>query len=175
MGNQNEIWKDIDGYEGLYQISDKRRIKSLDYRRTGEERVLKTRKNEKGYLHVILYKDRKPKSYRVHRLVAQNFIPNPENYPEVNHIDEDKTNNAVNNLEWCDRSYNVNYRHGTEKSAKSKNKPVICLETGEIFSSGIEAQEKTGIFSTSITRCAKHRKRHHTAGRCHWEYIEKEE
>ena len=84
-----EIWKDIDGYEGLYQVSNLGRIKSLNYKRTGRTKLLKLVKSN-GYLDIILYNNGKYKHYLVHRLVAKAFIPNPDNLPEINHIDEDK-------------------------------------------------------------------------------------
>lgn len=103
-----EIWKDIKGYEGKYQVSNYGSVKTLNYRRTGTARLL-IPKNDKGYLAVGLYKNGKRKMFLIHRLVAEAFIPNPENLPQVNHIDEDKTNNYVENLEWCTQSYNNNY------------------------------------------------------------------
>lgn len=166
-----ENWRDIEGYEGLYMVSDRGRVKSLNYRNTGKEKILKRIKNKWGYLTIRLHKDGKQKDYRVNRLVAKTFIPNPENYPDVNHRDEDKTNNAVDNLEWCTRKHNCNYGSRNEKISKSKNIPVMCIETGEVFSSYKEAQEKTGIFANSIGACAKHKKRHYTAGRFHWKLV----
>ena len=116
-----EIWKDIKGYEGLYQVSNLGRVKSLgrwvykEYRgkRWQGEKILKQIKNKFGYLRVYLYKNRKAKCYAIHRLVAQVFIPNPYNLPQVNHKDEDKSNNRVDNLEWCTSFYNNEY--GTRK------------------------------------------------------------
>lgn len=104
-----EIWKDIKGYEGLYQISNLGRVKSLNYKRTGIEEILKSKKMRNGYLRITLNKNGKYKTFAVHRLVAEAFINNPNNLPEVNHKDEDKQNNCVWNLEYCDRRYNVNY------------------------------------------------------------------
>lgn len=170
MGNQNEIWKDIDGYEGLYQISDKRRIKSLDYRRTGEERVLKPRKTKDGYLHVGLCKEGKIKFYLIHRLIAQTFLENPEGLPEINHKDEDKTNNCAENLEWCSHQYNNNYGTRIERISKSKSIPVMCVETNTIYLSTHDAQRKTGIDAANIGKCANHKKYYHTARRYHWEF-----
>ena len=142
-----EEWKDIEGYEGLYQVSNKGRIKSLNYRRTGKEGMLKGKPDKNGYLIVFLYKKgEKPKPFLIHRLVAIMFLHNPNNYLEVNHIDEDKTNNNVENLEWCTRKYNMNYgtrnerasisrkgkKHKKHKKHKRK-KQILCVETGEIF------------------------------------------
>lgn len=117
-----EIWKDIEGYTGLYQVSNYGNVKSLSkfvfvsnpkftgYRHT-KEKILKPGKNGLGYQLVVLRKDNKNYQMYVHRLVAQAFIPNPDNLPEVNHKDENKCNNSVDNLEWCTHIYNSN--HGT--------------------------------------------------------------
>ena len=112
-----EEWRDIKGYEGKYQVSNLGRVKSLNYRRTGKEEILTNTPNEKGYLYLFLYKKGKRKPYYIHRLVTDAFIVNPNNYEEVNHKDEDKTNNNVDNLEWCSRKYNMNY--GTRKLKQS--------------------------------------------------------
>lgn len=100
-----EIWKDIQGYEGKYQISNLGRVKSLNYHRSCKEGFIKMHDNKHGYLCVSL----NGKMFGVHRLVSQAFIENPENLPQVNHIDENKYNNCVSNLEWCDSKYNNNY------------------------------------------------------------------
>lgn len=107
--NENEIWLPIEGYGGLYQVSNYGRVKSLDYNRTKQEKILRQGKNKYGYLMVVLYKEGKGKTIKIHRLVAQAFIPNPNNYPCVNHKDECKTNNCVDNLEWCTQKYNIKY------------------------------------------------------------------
>ena len=106
-----EIWKDIIGYDGRYQISNLGRVKSLCYHNGTKSRILKLRENQSGYCIVNLDNpgDNKGKLKTVHRLVAQAFIKNPYNYPQVNHKDENKTNNNVNNLEWCDNRYNTIY------------------------------------------------------------------
>lgn len=111
-----EIFVDIKGYEGLYQISNLGRIKSLLF---GKEKILKGSKDKDGYLKIILCKEEKHKTYKVHRLVATAFIPNPNGYRCVNHKDEDKANNCVENLEWCSNKYNSNY--GTCQQRRVKN------------------------------------------------------
>ena len=125
-----EIFKDIKDYEGLYQVSNLGQILSLNYYRSGKPKLLKPSKDKKGYLLVNLYKNRKRKSYKIHQLVAEHFIPNPDNLPEINHIDEDKTNNRVDNLEW--KSHKDNCNHGTrnERIVKAntngkRSKPVL--------------------------------------------------
>ena len=151
----NEEWRDIEGYEGLYQVSNLSRVRSLNYNKTGQIKELSYAKR-RGYLGVTLYKNGKPKTFTVHRLVARMFIPNPNNYPQVNHKDENKINNNVSNLEWCTVLYNNCY--GTRlKRVSDKNKgegnpmygkpshnrkKVKCITTGEIFDSISEASKK---------------------------------
>ena len=117
-----EIWKPVVGYEGLYEVSNWGRIKSTKY---GKERILKLIKDKDGYLFVRLYKNGIIKNYFVHRLVAQAFIPNPDNLPQVNHKDENPINNVVSNLEWCDAKYNCNYGNRNKKVAEKLSKPIL--------------------------------------------------
>ena len=104
-----EIWKDIKGFEGLYQISDLGNVKSLNYKRTKTEKILIPKKHNKGYLQVQLKNKDTNKTFTIHRLVAETFIPNPNNYPCVNHKDENKQNNNVGNLEWVTYKGNNDY------------------------------------------------------------------
>ena len=113
--------RDIPGYEGLYAATEDGRIWS--YR---SKKFLKPRITNSGYCRVALYKDGKAKDFLVHRLVVEAYLPNPDNLPQVNHLDEDKTNNALLNLEWITAAENVNY---------SQARKVICVETDEIFDS----------------------------------------
>ena len=113
-----EIWKDIDGFDGDYQVSSYGRIKSL---KKNVEKILKTHTNKKtGYAYVGLCKDGKVFTNTVHRIVAEAFIPNPDNLPCVNHKDEDKLNNNVDNLEWCTYEYNLNYGTHTQRAKATK-------------------------------------------------------
>lgn len=163
LNEQQELWLPVVGYEGLYEDSNLGRVKSLNYNHTGTERVLRERKNNNGYLYITLYKDGKAKTHRVHRLVAESFIPNPYNLPEVNHLDENPLNNRVSNLQWCDRSYNINYGSRNVKVAKvltnhpSKSKPVLQYTVdGELvreWPSTHEAQRQGGYTQTSISAC----------------------
>lgn len=107
--SKKEIFKDIKGYEGLYQVSNLGNVKSLGNDKAKKERILKTGKNIWGYLYVILRKNRKGKITYIHRLVANTFIPNVDNLPQVNHKDENKENNCADNLEWCNAKYNNTY------------------------------------------------------------------
>lgn len=119
---KKEYWKPVVGYEGLYEVSNWGRVKSIKF---GRERILKPGTNNRGYLFVNLCKNGKKKNFRVHRLVAEAFIPNPYNLPEVNHKDENKLNNNAENLEWCDRKFNINYGTGIERRSKTQSKPVL--------------------------------------------------
>lgn len=136
-----EVWKDIEGYEGLYQVSTHGRVKSV-FR---YHKILKSRVKNNGYKYVQLYKNGTPYTYYIHRLVAQAFIPNPQNKPQVNHIDEDKENNRVENLEWCTRSENMNHGTAMLRTAISQGKPIICIETGVEYYSLSECARQMGL------------------------------
>ena len=169
----NEEWRDIKGYEGLYQVSNHGRVSSLNCRgHKGCIGILTPRLDGKGYEMVALYKEGKARNTKVHRLVAQAFIPNPNNYPQVNHKDENKTNNDVKNLEWCTNEYNHNYGTRNERVGKSLSKKVICITTGEIFNSMREACRKYNISSGSMTECCQGKRK--TAGGYKWEYFKEE-
>ena len=164
-----EIWHDIEGYEGLYQISNKGRVKSLY---NGSERILKPRDNGRGYLRVNLRKENTSKYIRVHRLVARAFIPNPDNLPEINHRDENKKNNCVENLEWCDRVYNVNY--GTRNERISR-KILQYSKSGEFireWQSAAEVERELNISHSNIIQCCRGNPKHTTAGGFIWKYKE---
>ena len=133
-----EIWKDIKDYEGLYMVSNWGRVKSMNYNHSGKEKILKTGTYKSGYLYVVLYKNNKQKHFSIHRLVAEAFIEIPEElkqyigtaYLQVNHKDENKQNNNVENLEFCDIKYNSNFGTRNERiAAKNTNgklsKPVL--------------------------------------------------
>ena len=124
-----EIWKDIKGYEGFYQISNMGRVRSVDRIRNSKHHGLSKIKGrmlipliQDGYYLATLCKNGEMKHFRIHRLVAEAFIPNPDNLPFINHIDENKSNNKVDNLEWCTRSYNNNYGHRNQKISVARQK-----------------------------------------------------
>lgn len=148
---EKECWKDVKDYEGLYQVSTLGRVKSLP-RNTTHGKILKSIVDKDGYLYVNLYNNGYRKKMKIHRLVAQAFIPNPQNKPEVNHIDENKQNNMVENLEWLTSKENSNY--GTRNGRISK--PILCVETGIVYKSAKECAKLMGIkYPSAITRSAK--------------------
>lgn len=163
-----EIWKDIKGFEGLYQISNYGRVKSLNYRLTGKEQLMTQGTTHKGYKKVKFLDHKK---YFVHRLVAEAFIPNPDNLPQVNHKDEDKTNNHVVNLEWCTNKYNINYGNGIIKSCKKRCKKVYQYTlNGEFVKEWKSTQEcgRNGFKQGAIVRCCKGEIKTHKGYR--WSY-----
>ena len=123
-----EVWKDIQDYEGFYQVSNLGRIKSLGNSKTRKEKILKPIYH-KQYYQITLSKNNIRIQYRVHRLVAEAFIPNPDNLPQVNHKDENKLNNYVDNLEWCDALYNNNYKDKGKRISKTKTGHTVSQET----------------------------------------------
>lgn len=168
----NEEWRDILGFEGAYQVSNLGRVRSLDrdihYINNGTPAVLhkkgiilKQTPDVDGYLRVGVICEGRSKNFGVHRLVAQAFIPNPDNLPCVNHKDYDKTNNCVSNLEWCTVEYNNHYSENEERRPhsiyenretvkKKLSQPVRCIETGQIFYSMIEAERQLGLWSAAV-------------------------
>lgn len=173
MKNSVEEWLDVVGYEGLYQVSNLGRIKSLNYNRTGKEAIISPNNLNTGYLQVILCKNGKTKHHTIHRLVAMAFLPNTDNLPQVNHKDENKENNCVENLEWCGPKYNINYGTARERTVKNmtgpyKSKQVLCVETGVIYSSSYEASRKIGTNKGNIISCCRGKR--NTAGGYHWKY-----
>ena len=125
-----EIWKDIKGYEGSYQISNRGLVKSLNFNHTNKEKILKDKINRKGYRYVTLYCNSKAKYMSIHRLVAEAFILNPNNMPQVNHIDGNKGNNTVENLEWCTEKENVQHaiKTGLLKPYGSNNSRSVKIK-----------------------------------------------
>ena len=142
------------------------------------KRILKCQFNPDGYLKVTLGRGNNKKTFFVHRLVALHFIPNPLNLPEVNHKDVNVSNNHADNLEWCDRKYNVNYDNARLKSAKKNRKAVIQMDlngnTIRKWDSIKDAAKAVGIPDTNIKGCCKRQKYRHTAGGYTWKYAEGE-
>lgn len=170
-----EIWKDIPGYEGRYEVSNLGRFKSINRKinvfnkakRALPDKIFEPHKDCRGYGIVTLGR----KSYRSHRIVAKAFIPNPKNKPQVNHVDGNKMNNCVDNLEWCTASENIVHRyHILHKGTKK----VICVETNERFNSITEAARVKGCSVTEISRICSGsglKRNVHTSGGYHWKYV----
>lgn len=192
-----EIWKTVITKDGIYEnykVSNLGRIKSLNYRRTNKERILKQCDDGNGYLQVILCKNNKYKTYRVHQLVAMSFIPNVTNCKSIDHRDTNKKNNNISNLIWVTQKQNTNNKltkskmseshkgkHHTEetkiKMSESKkgkhfrSKRVICIETRNVFTSVKEASRQLGISATSIADVCRREQKH--AGNLTFRYLDK--
>lgn len=190
MNYENEEWRDIviekNGitydYTGLYEVSNMGRVRSLDRINSNgrklKGKIMERKPNKDGYMKVGLSRNGKVKTFQVHRLVATMFIPNPENLPVVNHLDENPSNCNVDNLEWCSQQYNVQYSAYKRTGDKHQfAKKVICLETEQVFNCIKEAGEwlsyekwlSCGITST-ITLCCQGKRS--TAGGLHWMYLD---
>lgn len=159
-----EQWKNIKGYDGKYQVSDLGRVRSL---KNGNSHILKTLLVANGYLQVALCKNGNIKRHLVHRLVADAFIPNPNNLPQVNHKDENKGNNVKTNLEWCTPKYNMNYGTARTRTIKAqrnhpnKSKPVYQYTLNGTFvksyPSTMEVERQTGYGNSKISDCCRGR------------------
>lgn len=188
MDKQEEIWRPIKTFEGLYEVSNRGRVRSVDrwviYKDGSKHfwkgQILKPRQNETtGYLQVNLCRDGKQRTFRIHRLVAEAWLDNPMGKPEVNHLDEDKTNNDVYNLEWSTAKENINFGTGNKRRAESQlngscSKPVQALDpkTGQVvleFPSTAEAQ-RNGFVSGHISNCCQGKKWYNTHRGYRWRY-----
>ena len=173
--DNREIWKDIKGYDG-YQISNLGRVWNIK-----TQRYLKGSKNHGGHQSVyITANNGKSKREYIHRLVALNFIPNPNNYTQVNHKDENPQNNCVDNLEWCSAKYNNNYGNHCKRVSENhadfrmgkhpQARAVECVELKKIYSCAKEAGKELNIDNSDIGKACKGKLK--TAGGYHWQYWE---
>lgn len=153
-----EIWKHINGYED-YMVSNLGRVKSL---KRGKEKILVPGELRKGYLGLNLCKNGSQKSFKIHRLVAEAFLDNPDNLPQVNHIDQNKQNNRVDNLEWCDNTYNIRY---------SWAQKIGCFRNGKLIKvyNAMQDAMKDGFFKSAICKCCQGKRNHHHGYQ--WAYI----
>lgn len=179
-----EIWKDVVNYEGLYQVSNKGRVKRIEsvvkscLKYHNGFKIVKEKLKDfcfvNKYYSVVLCKNGKRKMFRVHRLVAQAFLPNPNNFEQVNHKDENKLNNCVENLEWCSAKYNQNYGTRKEKRIHSKVKEIQKIDKNskkilETYFSLSEASRQNNISYKAISRCATGKSK--TSGGFIWKYV----
>ena len=170
-----KLWKEIPDTDGKYLISTdgevmaiSRRVKFGNVYRWTKTKLLIPRDNGKGYLELEFL----GKHHYIHRLVAEAFIPNPYNFPCINHKDENKENNSVENLEWCDYSYNTNYGTRTKRAKEKRFSDrfvVINLDTGDVYQTPKDASRATGIHNDSISRVCKGKSK--TAGGYRWRYL----
>lgn len=160
MNEIEEIWRDIEGYEGKYQISSLGQVKSLkDNHGNPREKFLKFYRHRCGYIQVVLTKNSKQIRYYVHRLVAIAFIDNPNNLPQVNHIDENKENNSVDNLEWCTQQYNNTYGTFQRRRVANTNYKAIGRKNAEKLSKQVYQYSKDGKLIKlwkGIVECGKY-------------------
>lgn len=182
-----EEWRDIAGYEGQYQISNLGKVRSLDrYVKCNgfnliKGQLMKPKIDKYGYFQISLCKNCKYKSFTIHRLVAQAFLPNPDNLPQINHINECKWDNTVWNLEWCNSKYNINYGTGkkrridTQRKTMSTMKPVLQytldMEFVGEYPSASEASRQTGINKSNIGSCCNGNPEHKSAGGYVWKFV----
>lgn len=183
-----EIWKPIKDYEGLYEVSNYGKIKSLPHKWVGfgknincktKQKIRITKVAKTGYEQVVLFKDGTSKTFLVHRLVAEAFLPNPNNYPCINHKDENPSNNCVWNLEWCTFSYNINYGNRKEKvkykslNGKLSKKIIQYSLDGDYiaeYPSISEIERVKGFNRGNISNCCNGRQK--TAYGSIWKYKE---
>ena len=159
---EKEVWRPIEGYEGLYEVSSIGRIKTVA-NKWKKEKIRKTYTNKKGYVNILLSKNHKYKVFQIHRLVAQAFIPNPNNLPVVNHKDRNPSNNCVYNLEWCTQQHNIHWDGALERRAETQRKHnkrsiSVCQYSldGELiatYPSIKEAARQTGSSNGNISNC----------------------
>ena len=154
-----EIWKHIQGYESSYAVSNRGRVMNLK-----KNKVLKPIVDGAGYVYVNL----RQKKHRLHRLVAQAFLGNPENLPQVNHIDEDPTNNDVSNLEWCTASHNA--KHSIHKQTRKINQLTLDGEFVKQWESSYEIERELGYAHNNIIACCKGK--HKTNYGYRWQYAD---
>ncbi len=177
-----ERWLPVVGYEDFYEVSNKGRVRSVERSVIGGRgqwnRIAKSQEKKPciantGYPVVNLYKGNRYKQRPLHRILAEAFLPNPHGYKFINHIDGNKLNNNLDNLEWCTQSHNV--RHAFRTGLCSQNTPVKNVETGEVFYSEGEAARSVGGWQSCIGRCARENRSGvtHKAYGHHWVFVEK--
>lgn len=177
MESENEIWRPIVGYEGLYEVSSTGRIRSVDRivfqqgrNQMYRGKIMMPYKNNSGYYAIRLSKNNKKNNELVHRIVAKAFIPNPNNYPVINHKDEVRINNNISNLEWCTYKYNINYGTARERLSEANGQKVAQYDLNgnliKLYKSIKEAARVTGVCTSSINGCTLGK--YYTGGKFIW-------
>lgn len=156
--------KDIKGYEGMYAVTECGHVWSH------KRKLFLKPTNTNGYLYVHLSKNGKVQSLGIHRLVAEAYIPNPENKPQVHHIDKNRANNCINNLQWVTAKENCNTDNRNKNIGRTNSKPVYCVELDRTFNSITEAAEELNLSVAAISMCCHGKIK--TSGKLHWKFIE---
>lgn len=174
----SEVWKDVVGYEGIYEVSNLGKIRSLNYNGTRTCKEMKGSPNKDGYIKLTLTKDKKKKTVLLHKLVADAFLENPDNLPIINHKDENKSNNNLSNIEWCTIPYNNSYGTRLERLSESntngkKSKTVYQYTLdGELVNVWPSANEcgRNGFKTTCVSRCCLNKPHCNTYKGYKWSY-----
>lgn len=187
----NEIWKPYSGYEGLYEVSNTGKCRSVEHTVTRivnggvrvspyKGKILKKHISKNGYVMISLSKNGKVSHKTLHRMVAETFIPNPNNYRCINHKDENKENNIVENLEWCTNKYNSNWGTNPQRtSVRQNNKPSRHRKVSQFtldgkfvktFYAASHAQKELGVDASRVISCCRGKKGSFSAGGFKWKY-----
>ena len=174
---KNEEWRDVAGYEGLYQVSSEGRVKSLERKGRKSERILKPGVRSKGYLFVVLCAGGKSRMFSVHRLVCTAFHDNPENKLDVNHINENKTDNRACNRKWCTRKENCNHGTRNVRMSIAKSRPIAQYTLNgkllKVWPSIAKVERRAGFDHSAISKVAIGKRK--TAYGFIWKYVERKE
>ena len=164
-----EIWKDIPGYEGIYQVSNLGNVRSMNYHGTGIVKLL-TPTMSGGYPRVMLSKNGIARGFHVHRLVGIAFIPNPHGYDCINHKDETRTNNRVENLEWCTKAYNNTYGTSQTRHAITRSLPILQILNGVVVKRWDSIQDVVafGYNASNVCQCCKNKRYSHKGYEWHY-------
>ena len=176
-----EVWRDVRGYEGLYQVSTFGRVRSLDrtihgvrygqaWSSTRKGREMCPNTDKDGYKTIKLCSEGRVSRWRVHRLVALAFIPNPEDKPQINHINGHKADNRVENLEWATNSENTLHKFKVLKCRASRVKETVCLDTMKVYPTATAAARECGVDISHVVACCRGRRSH--AGGYRFQYKE---
>lgn len=168
-----EEWKEVYGYDYLFEVSNQGRIRTKYYNNKGYQkdyREIIPLDNGHGYLRLNIKRNRKQITVYIHKLVAEYFIDNPNGYTEINHKDENKLNNSADNLEWCVHKYNANYGTAKYRRAEKARKRIRCIENGKVYASMSKAAADVNVGITAISNCLNGRSK--SCAGYTWEYVD---